>query len=227
VDVQLVRAWLELSRACAALGAQLGLPGDADPAQLVEPVPGAPRADDVSAMARAAATRRPIVVQAATRLEEARAVLLLERARRVPDLAVSGGYKRTSGVDTGVLAVAIPLPVGDRNLPAIARAEGEERAAAIELEAITREARIEVEAELRAAAALSERAAALETTLIEPAALARRAARSAFREGSGDTLRLVDAERAFIDASRDGLDLRLEAVLAGIAARLSLGEQVP
>jgi cobalt-zinc-cadmium efflux system outer membrane protein len=226
VDVQLVRAWLELGRACAILAARLGLPADVEPAQLVEPPLPAPVAGDFAALARAAADLRPEVVAARRRHERALAALDLERRRAVPDPVVSGGYKRTSDVNTGVAAVALPIPLFSRNADAVARAVGEERAAALEADAAGRIARAEIDVELRTAAALAERALQTEGELLAPVGIARQAARAGFREGGGDVLRLVDAERVYIDAHRDGLDLKLEAVLASLRARLAIGQEI-
>lgn len=226
VDAQLVRAWLDLGRACALLGARIGWAGDVEPGQLVDPVIPPPSAGDFSEQAAAVVATRPEVVASQRRLDTARATLALERGRRLPDPVVTGGYKRTDGFNTGVVGVGVPVPLSDRNGAAIARATGEERAAAFELDAVTREARVEIESELRAAAALAERAQQVERDFLVPADIVRRAARSAFREGGGDVLRLVDAERVYIDSQREALDLRLEAVFAAVRARLALGREV-
>jgi cobalt-zinc-cadmium efflux system outer membrane protein len=226
VDAQLVRAWLDLGRACAILAARLGLPSDVEPAQLVEPRVPAPITGDFPELANAAAARHPEVVAARRRHERAQAALALERSRAVPDPVVSGGYKRTSDMNTGVAAVALPVPLFNRNADGVARATGEERAAALEAEAARRIARAEIDAELRTAAALAERALQTDKDLLVPVDIARQAARAGFREGGSDVLRLVDAERVYIDAHRDGLDLKLEAILASLRARLAIGQEI-
>jgi cobalt-zinc-cadmium efflux system outer membrane protein len=227
VDAQLLRAWLDLGRACAFLAARLGLAADVEPSQLVEPALPAPLSGDFSDLARAAAERAPEVVAARRRHERAQAALAVERSRAVPDPIVSGGYKRTSDANTGVLGVALPVPLFDRNGDGVARATGEERAAALEAEAAVRLARAEIDAELRAAAALAERAQQTERELLAPVDVARQAARASFREGGSDVLlRLVDAERVYIEAHRDGLDLKLDAILASLRARLALGQEI-
>jgi cobalt-zinc-cadmium efflux system outer membrane protein len=226
VDANLLRAWLDLGRACAVLGARIGAPGDVEPAQLADPAIAPPPAGDFPRLAADLVERRPEVVAAQRRLGAARAALDVERNRRWPDPVVTGGYKRTAGFDTGLVGVGVPVPIGDRNGVAIARAAGEERAAVFDLEAARREAQAEIEAELRAAAALAERAQQIESDFLVPADIVRRAARSAFREGGGDVLHLVDAERVFIDSQREALDLRLDAVMAGIRARLAMGQEI-
>jgi cobalt-zinc-cadmium efflux system outer membrane protein len=226
VDAQLVRAWLDLGRACAILAARLGLPSDVEPSQLVEPGIPPPVTGDFPELARAAAERHPEVVAARRRHERAQAALALERSRAVPDPVVSGGYKRTSDMNTGVVGIALPVPLFDRNGDGVARAAGEERAAALEAEAAAGLARAEIDAQLRTAAALAERALRTERELLVPVDVARQAARASFREGGSDVLRLVDAERVYIEAHRDGLDLKLDAIFATIRARLALGQEI-
>ena len=74
---------------------------------------------------------------------------------------------------------------------------------------------------------LSERAARVDQDVLVPAEVAWRAARTSFREGAGDVLRLLDAERVYGEARREALNLKLEATLAQVRARLALGEEWP
>lgn len=225
IDLHLMRARLDLDAAISRLGLLIG---DArlSSGRLVEPPVPAPRLDDPALVARQAAERRPEAAALRAGVERARSQAALERARGVPDLLFSGGYKRTSGFDTGVVAIALPIPLSDRNGAAIARAEAEGRAAELELEALIGELTVDTEVALRTAMALAARAALVEADLITPATVVRQAARASFREGSSDILRLVDAERVWLEARRDALDLRLEATRAAIRARLALGEEV-
>jgi len=78
---------------------------------------------------------------------------------------------------------------------------------------------------LREAHALIGRLGGVDAMLVDPAEIVRRAARAALREGSGDVLRLVDAERVATEARREALELRLAAVLAAVRARVALGEE--
>ncbi|HEX5819210.1 MAG TPA: TolC family protein [Gemmatimonadales bacterium] len=222
---ELLRAELDLARTVAGLGAVLGSAEPVDAAGLAAP-DVAPPPLAAAAVSAEKLARRPDVAAADARVERASRQLALERALRIPDLAVSGGYKRTAGVDTGVVAVAMPIPIGDRNRAAILRAEAEARAASLEREGVLLDARAEALSALGAAAALRERAALADDELLAPAAIVRTAARAAFREGGGDVLRLVDAERGYTEARRTTLDLRLDAAMAAIEARLALGEQV-
>jgi outer membrane protein TolC len=77
-----------------------------------------------------------------------------------------------------------------------------------------------------AAATLGALAARVDDDLLKPAELVRTAARSAFREGATDILVLVDAERVYVDARREAVQLKLDAIAAAIEARLLLGEEI-
>ena len=159
---------------------------------------------------------------------EARAAsaLALERARRVPDLTFAGGYKRTSGFDTAVLGVTLAVPLFEHNGVATALASGETRATARERSAV--EARVAAEARtaVEAARLLQARAGRADEDVLKPAEVVRNAARAAFREGGANILNLVDAERVYLEARREVLQVKLDALAAGIEARLLLGEEI-
>ncbi|MCC6990451.1 MAG: TolC family protein, partial [Acidobacteria bacterium] len=210
------RAELAAARALATLGAALGL--DVQPEQLQRPAAPAPPAE-----ALVPATH-PELVAANGAIGAARAAVALERARGVPDVAVNAGVKRTSGYNTGVAAVTVPIPLFDRNGVARALAEGQLRAAEQERDAAERRLRGALTSARTAATTLSSRAAEAQAQLVEPARGARDAARAAFTAGALDVLRLVDAERVFIDATIVTLELEFDAVAAAIDARLAAGE---
>jgi outer membrane protein TolC len=141
-------------------------------------------------------------------------------------LALTGGYKRTIGLDTAVVGVVASVPVFERNGRALAHAEADARAADLELEAALTRARAEAEILVRAARELQSRLARLDEDLVRPAEEARRSALAAFREGAIDILRVVDAERMNTEARREAIDLTVEAFLASSRARLAAGLEV-
>ena len=77
---------------------------------------------------------------------------------------------------------------------------------------------------LATARLLGDHAAAVDATMVAPAAIALRAAQAAYREGTGDVIALVDAGRVHLDTRREAETLRLDAVAAAIRARLAHGE---
>jgi len=224
IETQLVRARIERDRAEAALAVLVG--GPVASRLLMSPPIPVPPDDDPAVFAERSLEHRPDVAAARARAAAAQGGFALEHGRRLPDLALSGGYKRTGGLDTGVLGVTTSLPVFERNRRARARAQAEARAAELELAGVTERARAEGEVLLRAARELSQRLARMDEELIRPAAAARRAALAAFREGAADVLRVVDAERLYSEATREALDLTVEAFVAIGRARLAAGEEV-
>ena len=224
VHGDLARAQLELERSLAALGIVVGAAAPIHPSQLAEPPPLAVPAADADAIA-AGIARHPDVAAATAAVDRARQVTALERALRVPDAAVTSGYKRTAGFDTMVLGVSLAIPLFDRNDASIARSVGLERGAMADREALVHQLSTDAASVIRAARTIADRADASAQDLLEPAEEVRRAARTAFREGTADVLKLIDAERVYADVHRAAIDLRLDALATTIEARFALGEE--
>jgi len=223
IDLDRMSAELRGLRALADLSAWLGPDAPTSLEALVAPPAPAPPAEGVTANAL---DRRPDIQAARARLAAADQALRLERARAIPDLHLSGGVKRTSGYETGVVALTMPLPLFDRNRAAIATSDGLARAAALDLAFAERLATAEIAATRLAADRLAAEALTIRTRLVAPARLARDAGRAAFREGTGNLLRLVDAERTYAEVELVALDLWHDAVLAAVELRRALGEDL-
>jgi cobalt-zinc-cadmium efflux system outer membrane protein len=189
----LARSRIELARVEAELAFLVGQ-GVAG-ARLERPDLPPPPPGDPAALAEQALGSRPDVAAARARAARAQGTMSLEKARRYPDLALSGGYKRTTGLDTAVVGVVTTVPVFERNGRAVARAEADARAAELERQATTTRARAEAGILVQSARDLQARLARLDEDLVRPAEEARRSALAAFREGAIDVLRVVDAER--------------------------------
>lgn len=222
MDIEIARASLELARSLGALTFVIGTALPIRSEQLVQPDPVAAPVIASGAMPDAIA-RHPELHSAAMRLSRARQLAALEHARRIPDPVLSAGYKRTGGFDAAVVGVTMAVPLFDRNGTATARAQGEERAAASERDAVARRLASEAAALIATAEVLSQRAARAGRDLLEPADAVRSAARAAFREGTADVLKLIDAERVYGEVRRAAIELRLEALSASLEARLALG----
>jgi cobalt-zinc-cadmium efflux system outer membrane protein len=220
---RLARTRIEQARARAELAFLVGRPlrSVALEAPALPPPGGDPETD-----AEAALEHRPDVAAARARAARARGTRALEQARRYPDLALAGGYKRTTGLDTAVVGLVATIPVFERNGRATARAEADARAADLELEATVTRARAEAAILVRSARDLQLRLARLDEDLVRPAEAARRSALAAFREGATDVLRVVDAERTNAEARQEALDMTVEAFLVTGRARLAAGLEV-
>jgi outer membrane protein, heavy metal efflux system len=220
----LARARIEQQRVEAELSFLIGRP--AGGLRLEKPDLPPPPEGETSALAVEAMVHRPDVAAARARAARALGTMSLEQGRRYPALALTGGYKRTTGLDTAVIGVVASVPVFERNGFAVAHAEAAARAADLELEATLTRARAEAEILVGAARDLRDRLARLDEDLVRPAEEARRSALAAFREGAIDILRVVDAERTNTEARREALDLTVEAFLASSLARLAAGLEV-
>lgn len=228
VDADVARTRLELARSMAELTTLVGGPALIEPAQLVAParLPAVDQVDDTALAA--AVSARPEVLLARARYERAESLAAIERLRRIPDPAVTAGYKRTAGFNTAVAGVMVSVPLFERNGQAIARAEGEARAASFDVAALERRAAADTVALVTAAHALADQSTRVEQTLLAPAEGVWSASRATFREGAADVLKLVDAERVYGEVRRDALAIRLDAFVAAIEARFALGlEEIP
>jgi outer membrane protein, heavy metal efflux system len=226
LETQTLRTRIELNRSVALLGALLRMPAPLTAEQLVEPAAAPPPAGDLSALVARAVERSPDVKAAVAKESRALHALALEKARRVPDTTFSGGYKRTGGFDSGVVGVSLPIPLFDRNQRAVALATGESHAAAQERLGVEARVAADVRASLETARLLDARAGRVDEELLRPAEVVRVAAQSSFREGASDILNLVDAERVYLEARREALLMRLDALAAAIEARVLLGEEI-
>ena len=227
VDAQRAQARLDLDRAVVTLGAALAEAGPVDAARLVEPALVPPVAGSPPELAARIVDTLPEVVASRARIERGRQTLRLERAQRLPDPLLTAGYKRTAEADTLVTGVVVPIPVFNTNAGNIQRAAAEERSAALEHQALVRRLTAELVSLVASARDLTARARRIEEELLEPAHVARTAARATFRETGTNVLQLVDAERVHADAHRDALDLKLEAYARSFEIELDLAEVSP
>jgi len=222
VDAQLAQARLELERAVVALAIDMGDVTPVTPARLVEPPLIDPPAGDAMTLAERIVAAQPLMQATQARVDRARETVRLEKAQRIPNPLVTGGYKRVDDRNTMVMAVVVPIPVLDTNAGNIERAMAEERAAAFDLDTLRRQLTAEATALVVSARDLTSRARRIEEDLVEPAHIARQAARSTFREVGTNILGLVDAERVHTEAHRDALDLALEAFARTYEIRVAL-----
>lgn len=222
VEAQLAQARLDLERSTLALGMSMEDPAPVLPARLVEPPLVDIPSGGVDTLAARMVDAQPLLQASRARLERARETVRLERAQRIPNPLVTGGYKRVDDRNTMVMGVVVPIPVLDTNAGNIERALAEERAAAADLETLRRQLTMEAMALIAGARDLTTRARRINDELVEPAHVARQAARSTFHEVGTNVLALVDAERVHTEAHRDALDLTLEAIARAFEVQVAL-----
>lgn len=156
-------------------------------------------------------------------IEQTKAAVRLETANARPDPEVLFGYKRTSGFNTVIAGVQINLPVRNRNQGNIAAAQAEQRGAEFDLQAASqfalnefRAARGDLEQKMKL---LRDEIPRIE----ERAAETARIARAVYREGASDLLRLLDAERAGLQAELLHIRTLMECRLALVNVQAAAG----
>jgi len=158
------------------------------------------------ASADAVLAQRPEMKIARASLEEAQARARLQDVLARPDLTLTYGYKRTQLPDTttvantAIAAVAVKLPLFDRNEGNRAAASAESR----RQDALLESTRLDVLADYRAA---SQEYAQRRTEVVgtlqpmrEHAANLSSIAQAVYVQTGGDLLRLIDAQRSRLDA---------------------------
>jgi cobalt-zinc-cadmium efflux system outer membrane protein len=124
----------------------------------------------------------------------------LQKANGRPDLLFTGGYKRDVDIDTPVAGVQFDLPLFNRNQGAVAAAHAEEDAARESYQATRNRLAAELELANREYAMRREQYLQTFKPLREQAIEISGISRAAYQAGGLDLLRLLDAERARVDA---------------------------
>ncbi|MHC1744263.1 MAG: TolC family protein [Syntrophobacteraceae bacterium] len=140
--------------------------------------------------------------------EQRAATLEVEKAKRIPDLTVSGGVRHFSDTDDSafVLGVSIPIPIFDRNQGGVK--EAKQRLVKARQEARTAEAKAGSSlAESHQSLAFSyEQAMAIKNQVLPAAEHSFVAAGEGYREGKFDFLELLDSQRTLFEAREKYLE---------------------
>jgi outer membrane protein, heavy metal efflux system len=213
----------EVERARGDLARALALPVDSvqRPTASIR-IDSVPPAREFIAMRALARTRRPELLAAEARVREAEKRVLAEKLGVLPALGVTGGSKRTSGLQTGVVAIGFSLPLFDRNSGNRERAQGDLLAAQSELRAAEAAVEAEVSAALRAYAALAGEFTRVvsgvpgtdQRDLDARSATVATIAATAYREGAMPLFELLDTERL-------RADVRIAAIRAAVDVHLA------
>ncbi|HEX5228660.1 MAG TPA: TolC family protein [Bryobacteraceae bacterium] len=196
-------AFIDLNRARMALFKEMGR---TDFSEVVLTEPLAPGAEIVPGGVEQALGQRMEIKAARAAVEQARANARLQEVNARPDLNITYGYKRTElpdttyGVNTAIVSARITLPVTDKNQGNRVAAEAEvhrqqQLLAAEETGVRADYADALQEYEMRR----TELVQALDPLRDHAAEIAKIAA-AAYAEGATDLLRLLDAQRARLDA---------------------------
>ncbi len=137
---------------------------------------------------------------AQTWIAQAEARTKLERANGRPDLLFTGGYKRDVQLDAPLAGVQFDIPLFNRNQGAVAAAKAEEDAARDTYQATRNRLGAELTLARREYELRREQYLAIFKPLREQAIEISNISRAAYQAGGLDLVRLLDAERARVDA---------------------------
>ncbi len=150
-------------------------------------------------LAEDASDHRLEVKLAGKRVEAARSNLLLQKAMGRPDLDAVFGYKRNSDNNTMLAGVQIPLPLLDRNRGGVQSAQSEIEAGRASLAGVQQRSRMEWSLARTAYATWKQQVETLYGPMVAQAKEIAEISRAAYGEGGMDLLRLLDAERLYVE----------------------------
>jgi outer membrane protein TolC len=159
---------------------------------LEEPRP-MPPGSDASALRIEAQIAKQSIAQAKARTQ-------LERANGRPDLLFTGGYKRDIDLDSPVAGVQFDIPLFNRNQGAVAASRADEEAASETYQATRNRLAAELILAQREYEMRREQYLQVFKPLRNQAVEISDISRAAYQAGGLDLLRLLDAERARVDA---------------------------
>jgi cobalt-zinc-cadmium efflux system outer membrane protein len=159
---------------------------------LEEPKP-APAGTDATALRAEGQLAQEAIAQAEAHTK-------LEKANGRPDLLLTGGYKRDVGIDTPVAGVQFDLPLFNRNQGAVAAAKADEDAARESYDATRTRLAAQLTLARREYEMRREQYLQVFLPLRQQAVEISDISRAAYRAGGLDLIRLLDAERARVDA---------------------------
>lgn len=210
------------SRARADLARALGIADREFAAVGTMGAPALPPAPDSAIALQIALASRPEFAAREASLQEARARLGAETRGLLGDWQLQGGSKKTAGVMTGQVGLAVPLPLFNRNDGARRRARGELAEASAWRDDVDIGIRAEVLAAVTAYNAMRAQLAAAATFERRGREVAE-IARTSYREGHATLIEWLDAERAASEAMTAHVRWRMDAWLARFELERALG----
>lgn len=179
----------------------------------------------LEALRRQALSQRADLRALQAQLEEKQALLALQRAEKVPDLTVGGGFKRDFGQNSFYLGVEFPLPLFDRKRGAIDAARAQVEGARSELRWRQILAGKQVEETWRRFNLQRDEAQRLRPVMERLDTIVEVTARS-YNEGESSLLELLDAMRVELEASLSFQTLLLQARLSRVDLEEAVGGTV-
>lgn len=150
-------------------------------------------------LAKDASEHRLEVKLAQQQVEATRSNLMLQKALGRPDLDVVFGYKRTSGDNTMIAGLQMPLPLFDRNRGGVQSAQSEVEASRASLAGVQMRSRMDWDLARTAYTTWKQQVETLYGPMVTQSKEIADISRAAYGEGGMDLLRLLDAERLRVE----------------------------
>ena len=215
----------DAAMARAGLARVLGLPVEQLPPIAPLRAPALPAAPDSLAVRTIALQHRPDVKARDAALREAGRRVAAEQRGIFGEVQLQGGTKETSGVMTGQIGIAMPMPVFHRNGGARQRAQGDLMEARIQRDDLLRAVGGAVGAAWHGYVAVRGAGMNAVTFDVRGQEIAR-IARIAYREGHATLTELLDAERAAADAMQAFLRWASDAWLIRLELERAIGARL-
>lgn len=126
----------------------------------------------------------------------------LQRALVRPVPTVGGGYNRNFGTNGISVGISVPLPLFNRNQGTIARAEAEQRQAALARAAVQADVALDVQQAANALEVSRARVASIEREFLDNAEQSVAIARNSYQLGAATLIDLLDAQRTWRETRR-------------------------
>jgi outer membrane protein, heavy metal efflux system len=172
------------------------------PVDYQNPEPGLPPQISLSELMSMALKQRPDV---AARLEEkkrANTEISLQRAMRLPNITVGGGYKRNLTENSVVFGVTVPINIFNRNEGEIMRANAEKMRAANLLIAVQRDVQLDVQKAHDATEINRQRVDYIKTQQLKRAEETSKISLDSYNLGGATLMDYLDAQRTYRDVLR-------------------------
>jgi len=181
---------------------------------------------DFEDLRQKALTNRADVKVAESEAARAETILRLERARGKGEITPYVGYKRVGEDNTMLAGVTVPLPFGNRNQGAIARAEAEQRIVETNVRSARNRALADVESAYRAYETAREQVRAFESGILKQADESRDITLFAYQEGAAELITLIDAQRTRAEVRANSYKALLDYYTSLFRLELATGTEI-
>lgn len=164
--------------------------------------PGMPMEAPLEELIHTAMEQRPDLGVGLEEIERAETEAKLEKASRIPNIVIGGGYRRNVDGNAVVFGVTVPLQIFNRNRGGIVRAEAEQSRAANLAAVLRKEIQLDVQRAYDALQINRRRVEYIRTQQLNKAEDVSRVTLQSYNLGGATLIDYLDAQRTYRDALR-------------------------